>query len=77
MKPLLRCLPYRCGQYPAYPAFVASVKAEAECNVERIRHHASLAIFAGNNEDYQVAESVGLEWDPDDHDGAPTSPLAL
>ncbi|KAL8277704.1 hypothetical protein RQP46_009826 [Phenoliferia psychrophenolica] len=62
---------FGCGQYPAHPSFVANVKAEAEDNVERIRHHASLAILAGNNEDYQVAESCGLEYNPKDHTGSP------
>lgn len=28
-----------------------------------------MAIYAGANEDYQVAESLGLEYDPDDEDG--------
>lgn len=31
------------------------MKAEAEDNVERLRHHVCLALFAGNNEDYQVS----------------------
>ncbi|KAG5721762.1 putative beta-mannosidase B, partial [Termitomyces sp. T112] len=30
------------------------------------RHHPSIVIFAGNNEDYQVAEQLGLELDYDD-----------
>ena len=60
---------FACGKYPAFPEFQASVKKEAEANVKRIRHHASLAIFTGNNEDYQFAESNKLDWDPSDHDG--------
>ncbi|KAK4704685.1 beta-mannosidase, partial [Phenoliferia sp. Uapishka_3] len=60
---------FGCGQYPAHSEFVANVKAEAEDNVTRIRHHPCLAIFAGNNEDYQVAETMGLEYDPDDTTG--------
>ncbi|KAJ3041545.1 hypothetical protein HDV00_009020 [Rhizophlyctis rosea] len=60
---------FACGKYPAYPEFQASVKKEAEANVRRIRHHPSLAIFTGNNEDYQYAESDKLEWDPNDKDG--------
>ncbi|KAI5480231.1 glycoside hydrolase family 2 protein [Pseudohyphozyma bogoriensis] len=60
---------FGCGQYPAHPEFVASVKAEAEANVARIRHHPALAIFAGNNEDYQIAEAEHLEYDPKDRKG--------
>jgi beta-mannosidase len=51
---------FACGMYPAYPKFVASVKNEAEANVRRLRHHPSLAIWVGNNEDYQIANSLGV-----------------
>ncbi|KDQ64291.1 glycoside hydrolase family 2 protein [Jaapia argillacea MUCL 33604] len=54
---------FGCGQYPAYDSFVDSVKLEAEQNVERLRHHPSIVIFAGNNEDYQLAESNKLDLD--------------
>ncbi|KAJ1311549.1 hypothetical protein OPQ81_010033 [Rhizoctonia solani] len=54
---------FGCGQYPAYDSLLESVKLEAEANVRRIRHHPSLVIWAGNNEDYQVAESLKLELD--------------
>ena len=37
-------------KYPAYDAFVANVKLEAEQNVQRLRHHPSIVILAGNNE---------------------------
>lgn len=51
---------FACGLYPANDAFLASVRAEAEGQVRRLRHHACLALWCGNNEDYMVAESVGL-----------------
>ncbi|KAG9093828.1 hypothetical protein FS749_013657 [Ceratobasidium sp. UAMH 11750] len=54
---------FGCGQYPAYDSLVDSVKLEAEANVKRMRHHPSLVIWAGNNEDYQVAESLKLDLD--------------
>ncbi|KAF9075879.1 glycoside hydrolase family 2 protein [Rhodocollybia butyracea] len=57
---------FGCGQYPAYDSFLASVVEEAEYNVKRLRSHPSLCIFAGNNEDYQVAESMNLELDYSD-----------
>jgi len=50
---------FACGLYPAHAGFQASVRAEAEAAVRRLRHHACLALWCGNNEDYQLAESVG------------------
>ncbi|KAF8812399.1 glycoside hydrolase family 2 protein [Phlegmacium glaucopus] len=57
---------FGCGQYPAYDSFVNSVREEAMQNVKRLRHHPSVVIFAGNNEDYQLAESLNLELDYSD-----------
>ncbi|MCF8207730.1 MAG: hypothetical protein K9J82_21785 [Methylotenera sp.] len=51
---------FACGLYPANADFQASVRAEAEAAVKRLRHHACLALWCGNNEDYMLAESVGL-----------------
>lgn len=51
---------FACGIYPAHPDFLASVRAEAEAAILRLRHHPSLALWCGNNEDYAIAESVGL-----------------
>jgi beta-mannosidase len=50
---------FACRIYPAYPEFLESVKREAEANVKRLRHHTCIALWCGNNEDYQIAESVG------------------
>lgn len=60
---------FACGNYPASPDFVASVKHEAEQQVKRVGHHASLVIWAGNNEDYMLAEGRGWEYDHKDQDG--------
>ncbi|KAJ6515937.1 glycoside hydrolase family 2 protein [Mycena sanguinolenta] len=57
---------FGCGQYPAYESFLDSVQIEAEQNVKRLRSHPSIVIFAGNNEDYQLAESSKLELDYSD-----------
>jgi beta-mannosidase len=39
------------AQYPDQdPAFLESVRNEAECAVRRLRHHASLALWCGNSE---------------------------
>ncbi|KAN0097394.1 glycoside hydrolase family 2 protein [Tylopilus felleus] len=51
---------FGCGQYPAYDSFLKLVEIEAEQNVKRLRHHPSIVIFAGNNEDYQLAESINI-----------------
>ncbi|KAF9247262.1 glycoside hydrolase family 2 protein [Melanogaster broomeanus] len=51
---------FGCGQYPAYDSFLKLVEIEAEQNVKRLRCHPSVVIFAGNNEDYQLAESIGI-----------------
>lgn len=51
---------FACGQYPWDQEFVDSVKEEAAQAIKRLRSHPSLAIWAGNNEDYQVAnEGLG------------------
>lgn len=61
---------FGCGQYPAYESLVANVKLEVECNVKRLRHHPALVIFAGNNEDYQLAEAYKLDLDYADNSGS-------
>ncbi|EGW33675.1 beta-mannosidase precursor [Spathaspora passalidarum NRRL Y-27907] len=60
---------FACGQYPGDAKFIANVAAEAEHQLKRLRNHCCLTIYAGNNEDYQVAEQCGLEWDPSDLSG--------
>jgi len=42
---------FACSTYPAFdPAFLDNVRIEAEQNVKRLRHHASIAVWCGNNE---------------------------
>ncbi|KAF2665640.1 putative beta-mannosidase [Microthyrium microscopicum] len=59
---------FGCGNYPAYPEILDSIRHEADQNVKRIRHHPCIAIFAGNNEDYQVQESFNLTYNYEDKD---------
>lgn len=59
---------FACGLYPSFDEFNASVKAEAEEAVRRLRVHPCVVIFAGNNEDYTLAESEGVA-DYDDKSG--------
>lgn len=42
---------FACMTYPAFDsAFMTNVKAEVEDNIRRLRHHACLALWCGNNE---------------------------
>jgi beta-mannosidase len=41
---------FACAAYPEDDATVADVRAEVTDNVRRLRHHASLAMWCGNNE---------------------------
>ena len=41
---------FSCAMYPGDDFFLNNVKAEAEENVKRLRHHPSLAMWCGNNE---------------------------
>ncbi|MFW5786680.1 MAG: glycoside hydrolase family 2 protein, partial [Halanaerobiales bacterium] len=62
---------FACGTYPGFDKdFMENVKVEAEENVKRIRHHASLALWCGNNEieqgiaaDEWDCEKVKMSWD--------------
>ncbi|KAF2750043.1 glycoside hydrolase family 2 protein [Sporormia fimetaria CBS 119925] len=57
---------FGCGNYPAYPTYLDSVRTECIANVSRLRHHPSVVIYAGNNEDYQVQEANNLTYDYED-----------
>ena len=58
---------FACGQYPANDTgWLNSVKRETETQVRRLKWHPSIVLYAGNNEDYQLAEAEGLGWDPRD-----------
>ena len=59
---------FGCGNYPAFPEYLKLVKAEAEENVKLLRHHPSIVIWAGNNEDYQYQESEKLTYEPENKD---------
>ncbi len=52
---------FACTTYPTYDAaFMANVEEEAKENVRRLRHHACLALWCGNNELEQGL--VGPRW---------------
>ena len=41
---------FACTSYPSDPTFLKRVEEEAEYNIKRLRNHASLAMWCGNNE---------------------------
>lgn len=45
---------FACAHYPDDDDFAASVKAEVEDQVRRLRHHACLALWCGNNENQAI-----------------------
>ncbi|MFN7210106.1 MAG: beta-mannosidase, partial [Aggregatilineales bacterium] len=55
---------FACGMYPAHADFLASVRAEATAQLKRLRHYACIVLWCGNNEDYQIAETLNA-YDPD------------
>lgn len=60
---------FACQPYPAFDSeFMANVEAEAIYNIRRLRHHASIALYCGNNELEQLGcidDSGGpfMTWD--------------
>ena len=44
---------FACTVYPSDPNFLRRVSEEAEYNIKRLRNHASLAMWCGNNEIYE------------------------
>lgn len=53
---------FACASYPTYPEFLASVENEARQNLRRLRHHPSIILWCGNNEDYQLIERYNLTY---------------
>jgi beta-mannosidase len=65
---------FACGMYPAHDGFAESVAAEAAAAARRLRHHACLALWAGNNEDYSIAQSVSAYAGPEAPIPTPAGP---
>lgn len=47
---------FACGDFPTYKEFLENVQKEAEVQVRRLRSRASLALLAGGNEDFMLAD---------------------
>ncbi len=65
---------FACGIYPGHKWFAKSVAEEARQAAQRLRHHPSLALWSGNNEDYAIAQSLRLYEGP--RSDIPSPPLA-
>lgn len=52
---------FACGIYPNTPRFLEEVEREAEDVVRRLRSHASIALWCGNNENEALAVSPWLK----------------
>lgn len=59
---------FACGSYPVWPGLRDSIREEAKQNVRRLRHHPSVVLWAGNNEDYQIQEEYKLDYDYENKD---------
>ncbi len=58
---------FACGLYPDFdPAFVEEIRQEAEFQVRRLRNHACLALWVGNNENDWIEDST--RWGEPGHD---------
>lgn len=52
---------FACTAYPSDPNFLRRVNEEADYNIKRLRNHASLAMWCGNNEIFEGLKFWG--WD--------------
>lgn len=52
---------FACSSYPSDPTFLKKVEAEADYNIRRLRNHASLALWCGNNEILEALKYWGIK----------------
>ena len=55
---------FACGSYILTEQFGENIRAELVDNIRRLRHHASLALWCGNNEIEEAIPVVGHPWIP-------------
>ena len=56
--------PFACAYYPDTGEFCESLREEASVNVRRLRNHASLALWCGNNENLTMWQN---KWGGEEH----------
>ncbi len=61
---------FACGEYPEVPWFLRLVRDEAEKAVRRLRNHASIVVWCGNNECEWLFCTENPDKGPDDMRGA-------
>lgn len=52
---------FACTPYPSDPTFMKRVETEADFNIRRLRNHASLAMWCGNNEILEALKYWGFQ----------------
>lgn len=52
---------FACSSYPSDPIFLKRVEMEADYNIRRLRNHASLALWCGNNEIWEALNYWGVK----------------
>ncbi|OAL44507.1 glycoside hydrolase [Pyrenochaeta sp. DS3sAY3a] len=60
---------FACNDLPTFPGFLDNVRKEAECQTRRLRSRASLALLAGGNEDFMLADWDKVKYDHSDTTG--------
>jgi len=68
---------FACANYPGNKEYLRSVEGESEQNVKHLQHHPSIILWCGNNEDYQIVERYGLQYDVDHVETGPWSRPSL
>ena len=54
---------FACAAYKLTPPLAASIKTELKCNIKRLRNHACLGLWCGNNEIESMWEGWGVPED--------------
>ena len=55
---------FACHAYPVYEEFLDSIREEIKDNVKRIRHHACLGLWNGNNEIETIIDMFTNKYEP-------------
>lgn len=59
---------FACGNFPAHEQMQKRILVEADQNVRRLRHHPSIVLWCGNNEDYIIPVLRQIEFDGEEKD---------